>query len=360
MNMGRYHNDDYAPQGRSRVGKRGQQEQWDQYQRLEQAPRQALNETANRPVSTSTPASRERADSWQSQQSQISQEQSRRQSPGRESHGQSHFDDDGQESRMRSSSSGDCHTSWPSTSRPQGELRRLSAGFNSPTHVELERQKDHRKGLRGITQLKVAVKGWVRTRLASMQSVSSIWALCAQQTETPSDVCQRPHDLAIAPKPHFPHSLHHCESPSTMDHYPEVNVEERSVASSRHDSASSVNKNRTEQSNSTSSQQETQYTSFPPPSNTSTSQSHRTNSANSTTSSSTKETQRIEAQYARYTDAPPQYTEQQYEGKSEDQINSMRMSDYAKEISRIMGRQIVKDMKIAQHKTKSKSVDESK
>ncbi|KAH9871670.1 hypothetical protein J1614_005925 [Plenodomus biglobosus] len=135
-----------------------------------------------------------------------------------------------------------------------------------------------------------------------------------------------------------------------MDHYPEANVQGRSASSSRHDSASSVDKTRAQQSNNTSTQgQDTQYTSFPPPS----SVSNRSNSANS--DSFNQETKSIEARYARYTDAPPQYTEQQYEGKSEDEQNSMRMSDYAKEISRIMGRQLVKDMKIAKHKANNKS-----
>ncbi|KAI8937243.1 hypothetical protein NX059_006452 [Plenodomus lindquistii] len=133
-----------------------------------------------------------------------------------------------------------------------------------------------------------------------------------------------------------------------MDHYPEVNVQERSVPSSRHDSASSL-KNRTQQSDNTNNQQQQQpiqYTSFPPPSD-------RTNST--TSNSSNGELRRIEAQYARYTDAPPQYTEEQYEGKSEDERQSMRVSDYAKEISRIMGRQLVRDMKVAQPKAGQKA-----
>jgi hypothetical protein len=44
-------------------------------------------------------------------------------------------------------------------------------------------------------------------------------------------------------------------------------------------------------------------------------------------------------------DAPPPYSEQQYEGKSEDEQSKMRMADYAKEIKRIMGRQLVQGLK---------------
>lgn len=53
----------------------------------------------------------------------------------------------------------------------------------------------------------------------------------------------------------------------------------------------------------------------------------------------------IEADYAQYTDAPPPYTEKQYEGKSEDEQNIMRINDYTKEISRLMGQQLVRGLK---------------
>ncbi|KAF1836965.1 hypothetical protein BDW02DRAFT_492524 [Decorospora gaudefroyi] len=56
--------------------------------------------------------------------------------------------------------------------------------------------------------------------------------------------------------------------------------------------------------------------------------------------------ERIEAEYARYTDAPPPYSEKQYEGKSENEQNHMRMTDYSKEIARMMGRQLVRGLKI--------------
>ncbi|KAL5117529.1 hypothetical protein ACEQ8H_004559 [Pleosporales sp. CAS-2024a] len=53
----------------------------------------------------------------------------------------------------------------------------------------------------------------------------------------------------------------------------------------------------------------------------------------------------VVAAYARYTDAPPPYAASQYEGKTEEQQNKMRMADYAKEIKRAMGRQLVRGLK---------------
>jgi hypothetical protein len=82
------------------------------------------------------------------------------------------------------------------------------------------------------------------------------------------------------------------------------------------------------------------YTSFPPPSNFSL---DRINSANSTASTSDK-THNIEAECAQYTDAPPPYTDKQYEGKSENEQNTMRPEDYAMEISRMMGNQLVRSL----------------
>jgi hypothetical protein len=137
-----------------------------------------------------------------------------------------------------------------------------------------------------------------------------------------------------------------------MDHYPEVSVNERecrdSVASSRHDSASSVAKAAAQQNVSKQNQQHTterssSYHSFPSPSTHSSDHSaHRSDS----TASADDSVQRLEAEYARYTDAPPPYSEKEYENKSEDEQTHMRMTDYAKEISRMMGRQLVRGLKI--------------
>ncbi|CAA9966566.1 hypothetical protein PTMSG1_09925 [Pyrenophora teres f. maculata] len=139
-----------------------------------------------------------------------------------------------------------------------------------------------------------------------------------------------------------------------MDHYPEVSVDERecpdSRISSRHDSLSSVAKaaaahenplqNQTKEN---ASQRSLSYHSFPSPS---THVSDHTSSRSNSSSSTDSNTQRIEAQYVRYTDAPPPYSAEQYKGKSPDEQNTMRMKDYAKEVSRMMTRQLVRGLKI--------------
>jgi hypothetical protein len=56
---------------------------------------------------------------------------------------------------------------------------------------------------------------------------------------------------------------------------------------------------------------------------------------------------KIDADYAHYTDAPPPFLESQYEGKSEERQSEMRRSDYAKEMNRFMGKQLVKGLKTA-------------
>ncbi|KAL6711205.1 hypothetical protein ACN47E_005736 [Coniothyrium glycines] len=131
-----------------------------------------------------------------------------------------------------------------------------------------------------------------------------------------------------------------------MDHYPQVKVNERECpredwASSRHDSASSVNKGVVVTTHTAETPAASHYTSFPSPSAHS---ARRTDSSNSSGSPHAK-SRTIEALYARYTDAPPPYSEKQYEGKSNDEQTTMRMTDYAKELSRIMGKQLVKGLK---------------
>ncbi|KAI4613055.1 hypothetical protein J4E80_007111 [Alternaria sp. BMP 0032] len=122
-----------------------------------------------------------------------------------------------------------------------------------------------------------------------------------------------------------------------MDHYPEVSVNERetpsSMLSSRHDSASSIAKAAAAGQR-------------PSGASTTDDSAARNSSYTDSSSSSNSNLQRIEAEYARYTDAPPPYSEKAYEGKSDDERNSMRMTDYAKEISRMMGRQLVRGLKI--------------
>ncbi len=53
----------------------------------------------------------------------------------------------------------------------------------------------------------------------------------------------------------------------------------------------------------------------------------------------------IEEAFARYTDASPPCEESQYAGKSEEEQANMRRRDYAKELSRMMGRQLVEGLR---------------
>lgn len=149
-----------------------------------------------------------------------------------------------------------------------------------------------------------------------------------------------------------------------MDHYPEFNVSERECpredwSSSRHDSASSINKAAIQHSIETKSDSQEsdappQYTSFPTPSIHSEAQPVSRSDSVYDTSSDEKDikSNSIEAEYARYTDAPPPYSAKQYEGKSEEERSSMRKRDYARELSRMMGRQLVRGLK--SEKTESK------
>jgi hypothetical protein len=144
------------------------------------------------------------------------------------------------------------------------------------------------------------------------------------------------------------------KSNMTMDRYPETSVREHKSArenstSSLHGSVDSVTNAAIQHTIETKLHlPDGRYTSFPPPSNSSL---HRIHSANSTASASDK-THTIEAEYAQYTDAPPPYTKKQYEGKSENDQNTMRSEDYAKEISRIMGHQLVRGLKSGETESK--------
>jgi hypothetical protein len=141
-----------------------------------------------------------------------------------------------------------------------------------------------------------------------------------------------------------------------MDHYPTVSVDERetpsSRISSRHDSVSSIGKGAaankrspTMQKTGSAERQSYSYHSFPSPS------AHSPDSSSSRSNSSTSNHsnfQRIEEQYSQYTNAPPPYSEKQYEGKTEDEKINMRKRDYTKELSRIMTRQLVRGLKISE------------
>ncbi|KAI4700684.1 hypothetical protein J4E81_003646 [Alternaria sp. BMP 2799] len=160
-------------------------------------------------------------------------------------------------------------------------------------------------------------------------------------------------------------------SNAKMDHYPEVSVNERetpsSMLSSRHDSASSIAKaaaagQRPSGASTTddSAARNSSYTSFPSPSTHSHSSNHSSTHRSDSSSSSNSNLQRIEAEYARYTDAPPPYSEKAYEGKSDDERCNMRMTDYAKEISRMMGRQLVRGLKVDEREKARKGDDKAR
>jgi hypothetical protein len=150
-----------------------------------------------------------------------------------------------------------------------------------------------------------------------------------------------------------------------MEHYPDISVNEReyrdALASSRLDSASAVAKaaaHETALRQEHATERSSSYQSFPSPSGHSSNPSvHRTDSSSSNVESSNIESsnvessnvesdQCLEAEYARYTNAPPPYSEKEYEGKDEEEQTYMRMTDYSKEISRMMGRQLVSGMKM--------------
>lgn len=84
-----------------------------------------------------------------------------------------------------------------------------------------------------------------------------------------------------------------------------------------------------------------QNTNSNPPTSDATEQQERKDSIHTDEQTAKK----LKAEFARYTDAPPPFTEQQYEDKTEEQQLSMRTQDYAKELSRMMGRQLVRGLK---------------
>src|SRR5690242_7888385 len=116
-----------------------------------------------------------------------------------------------------------------------------------------------------------------------------------------------------------------------MDHYPEINVEvqEQPSSASRHDSASSVMKAaelHSPPSIVSSRQPSHTMTSAAAPSDTSNQQQTNSNPATSddTESQERKDSvhtdeqtaQKLKVEFARYTDAPPPFTEGEYENKT--------------------------------------------
>lgn len=129
-----------------------------------------------------------------------------------------------------------------------------------------------------------------------------------------------------------------------MDNPQDTSIQQRNDAheewnAARHDSANSVKQNNTQRSGDKSHDEDSRYTTFSLPTNL----SERTDS--SISDRSYNGSNPIDIKYAQYTEAPVMYTEEQYEGKTEEEQSHMRMTDYAKEISRMMGHQIVRGLK---------------
>lgn len=146
-----------------------------------------------------------------------------------------------------------------------------------------------------------------------------------------------------------------------MDHYPEVKVEEREfpTSASRHDSASSVTKAANFHSppslvpsrqsshimaNGTSNTSAEQQSFSNPPRSDAT-EPQMSPRKDSLVHTNDETAEKIKAEFARYTDAPPPYSKQEYENKTEEQTLNMMTQDYAKELSRMMGRQLVRGLR---------------
>lgn len=142
-------------------------------------------------------------------------------------------------------------------------------------------------------------------------------------------------NLSLYPNTHIYYSkrIHinftHIHTTVIMDHYTDINVPARATASrfDSNDSHASI----------ASKQHLDDATKSP-------AASLDRNDSTQSVEEAAKE-QQIDADYAQYTHAPPPYSDKQYEGKSEEQTNTMRMKDYTKEIKRMMGKQLVRGLK---------------
>jgi hypothetical protein len=155
-----------------------------------------------------------------------------------------------------------------------------------------------------------------------------------------------------------------------MDHYPEVNVSERECpredwSSSRHDSASSINKaiiQTSPETKSDKSDSPPHYESFPPLSEQEKKQPEATHhevededdsDQDPIVSEMQKKAYALMEEYAQYLDASPPYPKLQLEGKTEEEKMILRMQNYSRGMSQIMGRQLVRCMRDQGRKKKS-------
>ncbi|KAH8732498.1 hypothetical protein GQ44DRAFT_602537 [Phaeosphaeriaceae sp. PMI808] len=166
MNAQFYQSASYVPPGGTNVEKKRRQEQWDEYQRQQQASISNVMQD-NQPSTRS----RKRVDSHQPSVT----------SPLRISVDASHTDhgrpntnsadlrssQDYMDRPRRFSSTDFAYVGGQLTpqllpSTPQTEIRRLSGNFNAPTDIELERTRENRKSLKGVDKLRSKVKSLVR------------------------------------------------------------------------------------------------------------------------------------------------------------------------------------------------------
>ncbi|KAH7077672.1 hypothetical protein BKA63DRAFT_489223 [Paraphoma chrysanthemicola] len=161
MNLGYYEGVSYVPPGGTRAEKRRRQEQWDSHQREQQAHRCSMEDVPKEERYHNSTPSRKRTDS-----SPTPSPQSIDASPSSTSSTQCRSSSDYDPPRRYSSAdhryAGNRLSPQLSPLHPQGELRRLSGNFNAPTHVELERERENRKSLKGIEKLRNKLRGLAR------------------------------------------------------------------------------------------------------------------------------------------------------------------------------------------------------
>ncbi|KAH7380157.1 hypothetical protein BKA66DRAFT_442472 [Pyrenochaeta sp. MPI-SDFR-AT-0127] len=165
MNGAFYQGAAYVPPGGTKKEKQRRQEQWDEYQRQHMT----IAEDPQDRSDPSKPTSRRRADSLQPTTSlhsargcespDVRASNCSAVSPARF---ESTNNDYSSERLRRFSSAEQYNTSPLAQSNSHSETRRLSGNFNAPTHVELERCKDQKRGLRGMDKVKSTVRGWVK------------------------------------------------------------------------------------------------------------------------------------------------------------------------------------------------------
>ncbi|KAF2133363.1 hypothetical protein P153DRAFT_281995, partial [Dothidotthia symphoricarpi CBS 119687] len=241
----------------------------------------------------------------------------------------------------------------------QPEIKRLSGAFNAPTNIEVERHEDHKKSSRGADRLRKwedRVKGWKsRLELPDFQDprvsysgsaiTSRVYCGEARGAPVAGETCIEPASVVEAAMLGRGWAYRRGQTTVIMGHYPEIRVSEHEHSDLRHDSASSVTKSKVSRAPPT--QRLDSNDTLPESVSSPDSAQHLIDSDSAevdTVGDMDLNSHTVEAEYRRYTHAPPPYSEDAYDGKTEDEQNGMRIRDYAREISRQMGKQLVKDL----------------